>query len=407
MTKKFLCLLLIFTLLLSALIACDSTQNDINTTTENTVYTTANDINTTTENTVASTENITENGTTNDIPEKEPSPEISTSTDDALSYDDIIAMYKQIVNLYPYYTEEKMLSNECDGMDAIDDEETKELYTKLFISGYRFYLEEYAYKYNGDGRNYFGYTITDLNKNGSEELILLTDMYDIIAVFSMQENQAKLLFENYERNYYCRIDEQGRFYTQHSESSNLYTHIYSLDEHDNLVLDEKYLCVYYNTLDHDECYDIMNEEKIRISKSQWTTLTHGWVYGYNAGIITKTYAKLSFTRLFGELYLYLPDIYTWEWSSSQFYDYENTLHIFNLSDRTVSISLYDTFYTPYRHKLSVEATLNGNIATFDTEEISGRLEFGLHSIWLIIDESNISGVPCGTFIYTKLNYLVG
>lgn len=392
MRKKFLCLLLIFTLLLSALIACDSTENDINTTTENTVETTGNMI---------------ENGSTNDIPEKQPSSEISTSTDDVFNYDDIITMYKQIVNLYPYYTEEKMLSNKCDGMEAIHDEETKELYKELFISGYRFYLEEYAYQYNEDGRNYFGYTITDLNKNGSEELILLTDLYDIIAVFSMQENQAKLLFDNYERNYYCRIDEQGRFYTQHSESSNLYTHIYSLNEHDNLVLDEKYLCVYYNNRDHDECYDIMNEEKIRISKSQWTDLTHGWVYGYNAGVITKTYANLNFTRLFGELNLYLPDIYTWEWSSFQFYTNENTLFISNLSDRAVSISLYDTCYPTYHHKVSVEATLNGNMATFDTEEISGRLEFGLDSIWLIIDESNISSVLCGTFIYTKLSYLEG
>ncbi len=361
MRKKFLCLLLIFTLLLSALIACDTTQNDINTTTKNTVE---------------STENMIEKSSTNDIPEKQPSAEISPSTNDVLNYDDIITMYKQIVNLYPSYTEEKMLSNQCDGMDAIHDEETKELYKKLFISGYRFYLKEYAYKYHADGRNYFGYTITDLNKNGSEELILLTDLYDIIAVFSMEESQPKLLLDNYERNYYIRIDEQGRFYTQHFESSDRYTQIYSLNECDNLVLNEK-------------------------------NLTYEWMYGNSAGIITKTYAKLNFTRLFGELHLYLPDIYTWVWSSDQFYTNENTLSISNLSDRTVSISLYDTFSSLYHHKVSVEATLNGNIATFDTEEISGRLEFGLDSIWLIIDESNILGVPCGAFIYTELSFAKG
>ena len=389
--KKILCLLLIFMLLLPALISCEITQIDTNTT----------------ENEFGSTVNTVESGFANDIQETQSSTEISQSIGEILSYDDIITMYKQIVDLYPSYTEEKMLSERYDGIDDILDDKTKELYKKLFVSGYRFYLKEYAYKYRGDGKNYFGYTITDLNKNGNEELILLTDLYDIIAVFSMEENQPKLLLDNYEGNCYCRIDEQGRFYTQHSESSDLYTQIYSLNEYDDLILDEKYLCVLYNHIDHDECYDIMNEEKIRISKSQWTTLTHGWVYGYNAGIITKTYAKLSFTRLFGELYLYLPDIYTWEWSSFQFYDYENTLHIYNLSDRTVSISLYDTFYTPNRHKLSVEATLNGNIATFDTEEISGRLEFGLDSIWLIIDESNISGVPRGTFIYTKVSYAKG
>lgn len=392
MRKKLLCLLLIFTLLLSSLIACDAVQNDINTTTENTVE---------------STENIIETSSTNDIPSKQQLVEISASTDDILNYDDIITMYKQIVNLYPSYTEEKMLSNECDGIDAILDEETKELYKKLFISGYRFYLEEYAYKYQKDGRNYFGYTITDLNQNGSEELILLTDLYDIIAVFSMEENQPKLLLDNYEKNYYCRIDEQGRFYTQSFESYNLYTQIYSLNECDNLVLDEKYLCVRYNYLDHDECYDITNGEEIRISKSEWSDLTHGWVYGYNTGIITKSHTKFNFIRLFGELNLYLPDIYTWEWSSFQFHTNENTLFISNLSDHTVSIALYDTFYPTYHHKVSVKATLNGNIAMFDTEDFSGKLEFGLDSIWLIIDESNVSGVPCGTFLYNQVSYAKG
>ena len=154
-------------------------------------------------------------------------------------------------------------------------------------------------------------------------------------------------------------------------------------------------------------YDITNGEKIRISKSNWTELTHGWIYGNSAGIITKTYAKLNFTRLFGELNLYLPDIYSWNWNSYQFYPNENTLFISNLTDRTVSISLYDTFSSPYYHKVSVEAALNGNIATFNTDEISGRLEFGLDSVWLIVDESNILGVPCGTFIYTELSYAKG
>ena len=373
MRKKFLCLLLILTLLLSTLIACNATQNNINTTTENTVEYTE-----------------------------------STTTDDTLDYDDIITMYKQIVNFYPSYTEDKMLSNICDGIDTIHGEKTKELYEKLFISGYRFYFEEYACQYQEDGRNYFGYTITDINKNGSEELILLTDLYDIIAVFSMEENQPQLLLDNYERNYYCRIDEQGRFYTQRYEAHNLYTQIYSLNEHDNLVLDEKYLCVRYNYHDHDECYDITNEEEIRISKSEWSELTHGWVYNNDAGIITKSYAKLNFTRLFGELNLYLPDIYTWEWSSFQFPTDVNTLFMSNLTDRTVSISLYDTLYPLYQHNVSVEATLNGNIATFDTEEISGKLEFGLDSIWLIIDESNIPGIiPRGTFLYTKVSYSKG
>jgi hypothetical protein len=48
--------------------------------------------------------------------------------------------------------------------------------------------------------------------------------------------------------------------------------------------------------------------------------------------------------------------------------------------------------------------LVGNTAIFETEEISGRLQFGLDSIWLTIENSNLSSVPCGTFLYTKFLY---
>ena len=388
--KKILSALLILTILLPCLVACDSMQNFLSTI----------------ESSLESSNSDIQIETIENISEQQQSEKSSAVNCGILSYEGIVALFKNIVDLYPSYNEEKMLSSECDGIDLIADE-TKELYKKLFISGYRFYLEEYAYKYQEDGRNYFGYTVTDLNKNGSEELILLTDLYDIIAIFSLEENRPKLLLDNYEKNYRCRIDGQGKIYTQGIESANLYTQIYSLNEYDNLVLEEEYLCVRYNYLDHDECYNITNGEEISISKSEWSEITHGWIYGNSAGIITKTNANFNFIRLFGELNLYLPGIYIWEWNSFQFYTNENTLFISNLSDRTVSFALYDTFCSPYQHKVSVEATLNGNISTFDSEEISGRLEFGLDSVWLIIDESNISGVPSGTFLYTEFSYSKG
>lgn len=372
--KKILSALFILTLLLSCVVACDSMP-------------------------------ILRNTTETALDFASPDTEIE-STDDISNYEGVIALFKDIVNLYPSYTEEKMLLNECDGVDLISDEETKELYKKLFISGYRFYLEDYAYKYQADGRNYFGYAMTDLNKNGSEELILLTDMYDIVAVFSMIENQPKLLLDNYEKKYDCRIDEQGKFYTQYYSADNLYTQIYLLNEFDNLVLDEKYMCVRYNYYDCEECYDITSGEEIRISKAQWTNLTHGWVYGYDAGIITKAHADLNFIRLFGELHLYMPDICSWDWSSRQFATDENAMFISMISSGTVSISLYDCYYI-YQCKVSVKAMLNGNIATFETEEISGRLEFGLGSVWLIIEESDVWGVPCGAYLYTELSYSKG
>ncbi len=392
--KKLLCLFLISTSLLFCLAGCNIVPNMIGKTVENSIE---------------STEGTTEKGSIHNTIEEPQIPNASeeSSMYDISSYDGIIAMFKDIVNHFPSYTEEKMRSGECDGIDEIEGQETKELYQKLFISGYRFYLDEYAYKYQEDGRNYFGYAVTDINQNGSAELILLTDLYDVIAVFSMKEKHPTLILDNYDYIQYWRINEQGRFYSQHFSDDSLYTRIYSLTESDDLEMDEEYLCTNYNYLFREECYNITNGKRTSLSKPEWIDLTHGWIHRYEAGIITKNNTEFDFIRLFGKLNLYLPTFYTWDWVSSQFNPNENVLFISQLSDNTVSLSLYDTIYPKYVYKASVNATFNGNIATFETEEISGRVEFGLDSVWLIIEKTNVSGVPCGAFIYTKLSYSCG
>ena len=388
--KKILSALLILTSLLFHFVACDYWQN----------------CSSTTENMLESSTVDSERKSTDTIPSYPPSENPPIANCDISNYQGIVDLFRNIVNYYPSYTEAKMLSNECDGVEFIAEKETQELYKSLFISGYRFYLEEYAYKYLEDGRNFFGYSITDLNQNGSNELILLTDLYNIVAVFSMEEAQPKLLLDNFERNYDYRIDNVGRIYAQKNtrgSSNTLYTQIYSLNEHDALNLEEEYFCIDYNNVNEKQCYAVINGEEIQISISEWKELSHGWVYGHTSGIITKTNAQFDFIRLFGELNLYLPDIYSWGCYSSQFDPDENILFISNLSDTAVSVELYDATVL-YQRKVFVQAMLVGNTAIFETEEISGRLQFGLDSIWLTIENSNLSSVPCGTFLYTKFSY---
>jgi len=395
--KRIVMLLLVITLSFSVFTACailKANEEPIGETIEDTVYTKVTE-NLIYENNISSTEPF----------DTEPSEPCSQS-DEILNYDDVIEMYKNIVNLYPDYTEEKMNLGVCDGIDSVVNEESKEVYKALFISGYRFYLEDYAMRYLDDGKKYFGYALADINKNGSEELILLNDLYDIIAIFGIEENRPKLLIDNYERNCFCRIDAQGRIYTEKNDSSVLYTQIYLLNNNDALELIEEYQCVKFNYRNHDECYKLTGGEKIRIPKSEWTKATHGWMNGNKARIITKTHADLKFIRLFGELKLYQPSIVSWNWSSSQFFYPENVLIISNISDDTVTFSLYDQ-YEIYHRKALVQAELNGNIAEFNTDKIKGRIEFGLDSIWMIVEESDIEGIPCGAFLYDKMEISVG
>ncbi len=397
MRKKFLSLLLICTMLLSFLVACDVEQNDADPQNQNTSVPTAN----------------TQGQSTSDgTADKQPSVGGSLTIGKMSSYYDVIALYKYMVDLFPTYTEEKLFDGQYDGIDAITDEQTKELYATLFSSGYNFYLDKFAYQYQVDGRNCFGYTVTDINKNGSDELILLTDKYEIIAIFSQGVGGPRLLLDNYMAVSELRIDGQGKIYAQRHErgvnsydTNKLYTEVYLLNAFDNLELLAEYRCDDYRNISERKCYDITKEEK-RITEETWTDESHGWVYGSRAGIITKNEAKLGFVRLFGDLHLYLPELYSWDWSSRQFGEYENNLFISNLSDESVNLALYDTYVT-YRCIISVAANMDGNIATFETENISGSLEFGSNNVWLIIDKSEILDVPCGAFLYTEINYAKG
>ena len=388
--KKILSALLVFASLLSCLVACDRAQN----------------IPSTTENVPQASTADRKIGSTVTTPWYPPTENPSIANCDVSTYQGIVDLFRNIVNYYPTYTEEKMLSNECDGVELIAEEEIKELYKSLFISGYRLYFQDYAYKYNEDGRNYFGYSVTDLNQNGSDELILLTDLYNIVAIFSMEGSQPKLVLDNFETDYNYRIDDRGRIYAQNigQSGSILYTQIYSLDKHDALNLEEEYFCIDYNYVNEKQCYAVTNGEEIQISIPEWEALSHGWVGGYTAGIITKTNAQFDFVRLFGGLNLYLPELYSWDCYSFQFDSNENILFISNLSDNALIVELYDATAALYQRKVFVRATLVGNIATFEAEEISGCLQFGLDSIWLIIESSNLSSVPCGTYLYTEISY---
>ena len=317
------------------------------------------------------------------------------------SYDEIIRTYKAIVNCFSYYTVEQYRNKEYTSTVDFPGEEIEETYKKLFFSAFYHYKDDYATAYLDDGRNYFGYALYDINKNGSYELILLNDHYDIIAIFSNIGGTPHMIVDN---EPFCRIDTNGKIYTQKivEETHDLFPwsdryydmKIYTLSDKDELTLTEEYLAD--TSFGSDQVFfDVTDGRNSEITKAEYLAKTHGYLYNSEAAIITQSSIKLDFVRLFEPINPYLPEVYCWEWHKDR-YDDSSIVSITYMNDNEAYIGFYSGKWI---HEANVTATRNGESLYFESEKISGRLEFGLDCIWIIITESEINSFPCGAYIY--------
>ena len=323
------------------------------------------------------------------------------------SYDEIIRTFKAIVNCFSFYTEEEYLRNEFTSMVDFPSLESEEIYKKLFFSAYYYYNYDYVDQYLKDGRNYFGYAIHDINGNGSDELILLNDHYNIIAIFTNYNGKPQLVIDNQPE---CRIDSAMRIYTQeyYVDEVNEYfpnfdryytVKVHELNECDELVVIEEYQAI--NPHD-DQGYsfyvDLTQGEGVEISHEVFIEKTHGCLNLTNAPIITKSSVDLNFVRLFSSLKPYIPEINSMHWTRPGHREYE--VYINHLTDESVGIGFLSSA-SQYAADPYVTAARKGERAYFETEWISGYLEFGLDSVWIVITESQVQSFPCGAYFYTS------
>ena len=317
------------------------------------------------------------------------------------SYDDIIRTYKAIVKCFDHYTVEEYRNNEYKSLVDFPSEEIEETYKKIFFSAFYHYKDDYATSYLDDGRNYFGYALYDINKNGSDELILLNDHYDIIAIFSNTEGTPRLIVDN---EPFCRIDSHGKIYTQERIegkhelfpwSDRYYDmKIYILSNKDELTLTEEYIAD--TSFGSDQVFfDVTDGKSSEITKADYLEKTQGFLYNSDAACITQSSINLDFVRLFEPIKPYLPEVYVWEWHKSK-YDDSSIVLITYMTDTEVNIGFYSGKWI---HEVNVTAALDGESAYFESETLSGRLEFGIDCIWIVINDSKIDAFPCGAYIY--------
>jgi len=214
MKMKWLCLLLAFSLLCASLAACgsfyDTSMKEVNFGgAEMTFRPSESDI-------VHMTDVVTAFETdsypyeTGIIPPAitQPVGTGSGSSVENMSYDDIIDLYSIAVDHLGVYCKEDPESTIYADAIADADQATKETYASIFLVAYAFYESYFSNGYQSNFINAYGYAVFDVDKDGSDELVLMSDECDILAIFkTTAQNKTKLMLYNKDlRQYYIGSD---------------------------------------------------------------------------------------------------------------------------------------------------------------------------------------------------------
>ena len=296
------------------------------------------------------------------------------------SYEEVISLYRIAVERLKTYCKEDPKSSIYTEEIANADDSTKALYESIFLSAYAWY-GEYSGKYNNHGTEAYGYTIFDINGDKTHELILMTDEYDIIAVFTIFCENATLLLDNRKKLWY------------HFDGSSI-NHRY---KGQSATGTEKY---------YDDNYFIKDG---KITKHSTELADYPSIqYREHINAYSKQNITSPFVRLSGALTIQKPHIYNWTWSNSHVW--QQFPFLLDIGAGIFTQEKFDFWIMSSSYKLvtdKVSATRKGEVAYFDSPEISGRIEFGYQSVWLIIEKSAIESIACDAYLLTDLEYSKG
>ncbi len=152
-----------------------------------------------------------------------------------------------------------------------------------------------------------GYAIKDLNGDGVDELVLLTDDYMVCAIFSITDGKP-ILLGNYRTRHSAWIDEKGWIHENGSSGAdNSMNAVYKIADGGASME----LIAEFGTNGHEwigdtaytKYYKLVNGEKVSITESEYFALNEQYTkyLGTHTGAeATKNYSSLTFISLYTE-----------------------------------------------------------------------------------------------------------
>ncbi len=129
---------------------------------------------------------------------------------DFASYESIIRMYRKMVEVNPMsLTPEGENNPEIDQLFSFPHEQARKWYEDLENSIFFFYYRKPGPYSETEDYTSFGYVRKDLNGDGTEELVLLTDDGNLVALFTLCRGKPVLLRSSYYPRYRGYLNQDG------------------------------------------------------------------------------------------------------------------------------------------------------------------------------------------------------
>lgn len=257
-----------------------------------------------------------------------------------------------------------------------------------------------------------GYATKDINNDGAEELILLNDQYDTLALFTEKDGCAHFV----DGAYGAWIDGDGRLRKAVSTgglvSRDGECYVYTLD---GTALKAE-VAVGYKVnvyLQKEGWYKIEGKNKINVSAEEGKALYAAYDIlpsGFSNEEYTRTFSGIEFTPLFEATLAGKEHINTF--SNSQFVN-GNTLTVSEITENDVTAAIKfvytegefdpETGVEPavYVTELNVSAAHNGSRYEFEKDGVKGYIEFAVNAAWIVVTESHNEYVFVRAYIFDR------
>ena len=339
------------------------------------------------------------------IPEENTSPAADFS-----SYDAILSSFKTMVEAYPDFTKGNWVRGDFDTLFSYENDSDYYTFNSLFSAGASFMptSTRYGNEFAKDGEKDYGYSIKDLDGDGTDELILLTAKYDIIAIFTQKDGCPHLL-DSYYNQRYAYIDEAGLIHVKKETggltSRDAECYLYSVGKG---KLECRFGIGYKVNiyLEKEGFYKTDGKSSEPLTKAEWEALDKEYSikpYDYSYTEYTKTHANLAFISLFDPPAL--SNEYAGRYTNSQ-YIAGDTLTLSDISDTSLSFS----FYSVTRKDTSLDseiltstdvgtATKLNGVYMIESDTVKGHITLGVGHIWLNVTESTDKAIEARCYLF--------
>lgn len=330
---------------------------------------------------------------------------------DFSSYDSIIEMYKNMVGYYKNWARSKWVCGEYDGKLIFANDTEYEWYNAILQSGFslRPTKEAFSNEYAVGGNKGYCYALKDTNSDGSDELILLMDTYELIAIFTMKEGKPVLLdtFDSVKKGW---LDEKGNVYVdiqkdfygavRPDREKMVYT--ITSDGEKNVTLHIG--CSVDGMLKPTNTYKMEKGKKISVSQSEWEGLEkqHNVIpVGWTEEEYTREKSNITLKRLFSEPKI--NDGFSGEWRNSNFSIFGNSLEVLSLGLTEFYFELVILDGNGNEIRLPGKASSNKGKFEFDVVEAKGWFEIGAKCVWMIVEQSGNDAIECRSYLFNSFS----